>query len=481
MVKSFWRIFYVLSCFLTAAFIVWQPVYFLFFLFAVLFSVIIFWKTEESLMALVLYFPFQIALNLSGDIDLASSRIFIIILFLAWIIKSLAQKNLKIPYSPVSGLIAVFLGLAALSAVFSISPERALIRLLFFLNIIPVYFIFAAYFNSILKIKKLIYVLLFSAGIISLIGIIQFLAQFIFGIDAVINFLSHNIAPVFYGESFSAVILENPSWLVNVGGATYLRAISLFADMHMFAIYLGLVIPLALSLFIFSDYLMFSMRTKWFILSVNLILFFTLLATFSRSGYLGALFGISAIFLAGWKFFEKRIKLAIGVIVIIISISGVSSSGMFASRFFSTFDLSEGSNSERVLNWRQAINIIGNYPITGVGIGAYSLAVDPLTPVKSAVTAHSTYLGIAAEMGIAALLIWLALLGATMKNLIVIFFSKNGFSKEARVIALGLLGSFIWFSVQSFFDIAIYSPIVLAILMVYFAISVNLEKEVSIK
>lgn len=475
MAKAFRWIFFVLPCLLMAAFIAWQPVYFLFFLFAVLFSIIIFWKTEESLLALVFYLPFQIALNLSGGIDLASSRVFIIILFLAWIIKSLAQKSLKIPYSPVSGLIAVFLGLAALSAVFSISPERAAVRLLFFLNIIPVYFIFAAYFNSILKIKRLIYIFLFSAGAIALIGIIQFLAQFIFGIDAVINFLSRDIAPVFYGESFSAAILENPSWLVNVGGVTYLRAISLFADMHMFAIYLGLIIPLSLSLFLFSSYLMFSMRTKAFILLVNLILFFTLLATFSRSGYLGAFLGISAIFLAGWKSFGKRIKLAIGAFILIIAVAGFSFFGVFASRFLSSFDLSEGSNSERVFNWHQAINIIGDYPVIGVGVGAYSLAIDPLTPVKSAVTAHSTYLGIAAEMGLAALLVWAVLLAATIKNLIVIFFSKNIYSEEARIIALGLLGSFVWFSVQSFFDIAIYSPIVLIILMIYFAISVNLK------
>lgn len=480
MTKTFWAGLLLLTGILLSIFIVFQPVYFILFLAAIIFLVIVFWKTEESLLALVFYLPFQIAFNVSKGIDLASSRVIIVILFLAWVIKSLAKKTLVIPDKLISGFIIVFLGLAILSAFFSINQERSAIRLLYFLNIIPTYFIFAAYFNSIPKIIKLIRALLASAVIIAVIGIIQFFGQFVFGVDKIIGFLSKNVAPVFYGESFSHAILANPSWLVNIGGQTYLRAISLFPDMHMFAIYLGLVIPLALSLFLFSGYLSYTIRIKSLLLFINLILSFSLLATFSRSGYVGAFFGIFAVVAVGWKFFDKRIKLMIIALAFVTIVLGLNSSGLFTSRFLSTFDLSEGSNSERIVNWYQGLRIIGDYPVTGVGVGAYSAAISPIAPVKSVISPHSTYLGIAAEMGLIALLVWIMLLVVTMKNLFTIFFSKNNTSKEAKIIALGLLGSFVWFLIQSVFDIAIYSPVVFVVLMIYFAVSVNLGEEKNI-
>jgi putative inorganic carbon (HCO3(-)) transporter len=470
-------IFFVLASLLIAFFIVWEPVYFFLLLAAVLSLIIFFWKTGESLIFLVLYLPFQVALNISGDIDLASSRVMIVTLFLAWFTKSLAKKRLEIANKPTTWLLLIFLILILFSVLFSIDQERSAVRSLFFLSILPLYFVSIAYLDSLAKITKVVYVLLLSASLAGLAGIIQFLCQFLFGIDAIMNFWSKNIAYLFYGQSFGKIIITNPSWLVNINGETFFRAISFFPDPHMFSFYLGMAAPMALSLVIFSDTFDLSKRQKLLLYICNAILFLALGLTFSRAGYFGAFFGVISIVLLGWKFFTRNIKLVITAAFLLISVLIFSSSSLIISRFISSFDPSEGSNLERLINWNQSIKIIGDSPFYGVGVGSYAEALNARAPLRSSVTAHNTYLDIAAEIGIPALIVWIIMLVLTVINLISIFKSKGLQLSKEKVISLGLAGTFIWFSSQMIFDTAIYSPTLLSMLMVYLGISVNLRRE----
>lgn len=472
-------------CFLSASFllaylIVWFPGYFLAAIAGLLLLIIMARKTRESLIALIFYLPFQIALNITGEIDLASSRFLIAVFFIIWLIKGLAAKKVEIPRDATAALILIFTGLAALSATFSIDQGRSFVRLLYFLSIAPLYFISAHYINSTALIKKVFGAIAASGALASFFGIVQFLGQFIFGIDPIMDFMAKNIAPVFYGQSFSVLVLANPSWLVNIGGGTYLRAISFFPDPHMFAFYLGLVIPVALTLFLRANDFNFSRIIKILILIVNILLFLALGFTFSRAGYIGAAFGIAAVFALNWKFLEKKFKIAAAVVSLIIAMGLFSSSNLIINRFFDVFNTAEGSNSERLANWTQALKIIEYHPLTGVGVGAYALAIDPRSSARSSVTAHNTYLDIAAEMGIGALLAWIAILALAAKKLFKISKGKNigiANSGEGTALSTGLAGAFVWFSVQSIFDTAIYSPALFAMLMVYLAIAVNLEKE----
>ena len=79
-------------------------------------------------------------------------------------------------------------------------------------------------------------------------------------------------------------------------------------------------------------------------------------------------------------------------------------------------------------------------------------------------------------MGVFALLVWVALLAMTIKKLAAILSTRGKELDDTKIIAFGLLGSFIWFSAQSVFDTAIYSPTLFAVLMVYWAIVANLER-----
>lgn len=478
MIKNNLKIIFWALCFLLAAvsayLIVWQALYLLWFVLLLAALLLIVWKTREALVVLIFFLPLQFALNISENVDLSLIRILIVILFLLWVAKSLAQKNFFIPNRPQTWLILIFTALSLLSVFFSIDESRSATRELFFLSILPVYFVAADYLKSAALLRKTAVAIFYSATIAAIIGIIQFLSQFTFGVDKVVDFWAKNVAQIFYGRSFGALVLNYPSWLVNISGQTYLRSISLFPDPHMFAFYLGLVIPLAMAFLLFAGSLSFSRRTKIFLAILNIILFLALFLTFSRAGYLGAFFGVGAFILLSWRFFEARIKSIIGAIFIIFILAMLASPNLVLSRFYSVFNLKEGSNSERLANWQNAFKIIQDAPLTGVGVGAYALALDPRSPERTPVSAHNTYLDIAAEMGIPAFLVWLGLLFAGVKRLISLS-AAGAASPFALTLSLGLSGSLVWFSAQSFFDTAIYSPTILAMLMIYFAITVNLD------
>jgi len=58
--------------------------------------------------------------------------------------------------------------------------------------------------------------------------LLQFLSQFIFGLEKTYSFWAINILPIFSGFNLGAMILAYPSWLVNVSGETIMRAFSFF-------------------------------------------------------------------------------------------------------------------------------------------------------------------------------------------------------------------------------------------------------------
>lgn len=428
---------------------------------------------DMALLVLVFYLPFQVALNISSGIDLASGRVFILIIFAVWLVRSLAERKININFSLQTFLLSAFLFLASLSTLWAFEDERALRKILVFLSIFPLYYIVSSFEN-----KKYIYkgldALFLGGFLISLIGLAQFAAQFVVGIDPVMEFWSEIIAPVFYGNEFGAEVVSNPSWLVNVGGTTLLRVFSLFPDSHMLSFYIGLILPILISCGLFykkdySDSESFVLRSKAVIAIFILTILLSEALTFSRGGYVGMVAGMGTLIVLGWNYFSHKKKLVVSFFFAIFIIFAVTNGQTFVDRFISSFDISEGSNSERLKNWGQGFEMFTDNFLSGVGIGNYSYELKPSAGYRTPIYAHNTYLDIGAEMGVFSLLIWLALFAVSIIQLY--NFSKRSSSDIERALSLGLISSFIWFSAHSFFDTAIYSPTVLSVLMVVLAIT----------
>jgi len=449
------------------------------------------------LILFIFYIPFQICLNISPGIDLASGRILTLFLFAVWIIKSLAEKRFVVKFNAQTLLILLFLFIAIFSMLQASDIERGVRKILVFLSIFPLYFVIASiktcksgvenntteldYFASNRNrhkapqylqtttaswISKIIKAMISSAFILSLVGILQFVLQFFIGIDSIFAFWSRYVSPVFYGRTFGAEVISNPSWFVNINEATVMRAISIFPDPHMFSFYLGLISPILLSV------LLVEKVNKNYLLTLFafILLLTSEFLTFSRGGYIGMIAGCGIVLIASWKNITFTRKTILGFMSFILLALLLLSSQSVTNRFLSTFNFNEGSNVERLKNWTQGIEIFRDNLLFGTGIGNYSLAVDPTASYRSPIYAHNLYLDIAAEMGVFALVIWVILLAITICQLFKL--SKRTEDKFLKSVSLGFAGSLVWFSVHSFFDTPIYSPTILSMFVIILSLSV---------
>lgn len=413
----------------------------------------------KALLFLAIYLPFQIALNPAEGIDLASIRVFILLFFFVWLADSFKKKRIIFKNNIQAWLIVAFLILNAVSIAVAQNSNWSLRKLLFLFSIFPIYFVATAIINSREKMEKIMQALIWSGTAAAAIGIAQFVSQFIFGREAVYAFWANNIVDIFLGRSFGAAVLQYPSWLVGSGGQIYMRAISVFPDPHMFSFYLNLLIPLALGLF-------WAKGAKK-MLGAAIIMLIANAMTFSRAGYFAALVGVAAGIIFIWKKADRKCKWQ-AVIILSVMILAFSVHNPASERFQSSFDIEEGSNQGRLGRWEEAAGLVKNNPAIGVGIGNYSLAIKPEANYREPIYAHNTYLDIAAETGILNAFIWMGIL----------FFAIWKFYEKGKKEKLFFFGAaaILAFAVQSLADTAIYSPVVLALLLIVISFS-NIDEK----
>ena len=427
------------------------------------------------LLLLIAYLPFQVALNLWPGFDLASGRVFILLLFFIWLTKATWEAELPIskcgkPSPPHlvnlrTICLLFFLFISGLSILAAENYWWGLRKFLFFLSVFPLYFLVSGLIDNWQKFKKAVWVLAAGAGLMALIGLIQFLAQFVFGLEKVYGFWALSIVPVFSGFNFGALILAYPSWLVNISGQTIMRGFSLFSDPHIFSLYLGLILPLAITLYLIS------VNYKKLLFAVCCLPFAGLALSFVRGAYLAL---IAAFLVLAWLLWKelnsKKIAILLLLSLLIFFIPGTP----ISARFYSTFNLTEGSNVGRLEMWQSAGQLSREHLWLGLGLGNYSLSIDPDFEYRNPATAHNFYLDLFSEIGIFALIIWLILIFGTIWQLYPApFEDKENFARSAILelhkhshLNVALISSLVYFSVHSIFETAIYSPVILAILMI---------------
>ncbi|MFA4817779.1 MAG: O-antigen ligase family protein [Parcubacteria group bacterium] len=421
----------------------------------------------KLLLLFCLYIPFQIALNPAEGVDLASGRVFILILALMWLISALKNRQVCVPVRIQTFLILSFLFLSAFSLLWARNTDWSLRKLLFLLSIFPIYFITTAISKSDFDRIKIIKFLTWGAGLAALVGLIQFALQFIWGLNNILKFWAGTIAPVFLGTAFSEAVLAYPSWLVNLGGKTIFRATATFPDPHMLSIYLGMALPLALGLFWTSDVQAKRAKDirclggrKIYLILSGVILLADLLS-FSRGGYIGLAAGL-LFFLAVivWKKKVNFKKALIGFVLMFVFFVSILNSPI-GNRFLTSFNAKEGSNQGRLEMWKEAVEIIKNNPL-GVGLGNYALEIKATADYREPFYAHNLYLDIAAETGILNTIIWIAL----------IIFSISGFIKKSKSNVIWLAGatSLVIFSAHSLFETALFSVQALPFLLIVIAL-----------
>jgi len=413
-----------------------------------------------------LYLPFQIALNPVSGVDLASARIFSLLIFVVWLIDSLKKKKLNLPANLTFLLLVSFVFICALSCFFAANPGWGIRKLIFILSFFPIFWVISDRFVSNQKILALLNFLLWGALAAALVGILQFALQFIFPLDQIYSAWAIIIQP-FLGESFSQAVLTNPSWLVNVGGKTLLRATAFFPDPHMLAFYLNMTGLIALGIYF---YFKNKNQDKKKYLLIFFILLFASLLTFSRGGYLGIISGLIFFALFYFKNQLKNILSNSSSLLIIFTIFiGIfiffAVPNNFSHRLQSSFNPFEGSNAGRLQTWNQSLAVVKNNLVIGTGLGNYPLAVKPSANYREPIYSHNTILDIAAETGILNALIWISIFIAAIIS------ALQKYSQQNNFVFLGLASALIAFFTHSLFETPLFSIHVFPLLLLVLALS----------
>lgn len=409
-----------------------------------------------------LLLPFQFALSPAPGIDLAVIRVATLVLVILWLVRGFVSRKLMLPVGVPSFFLLTFLFLAVFSLLWADNTVFAGRKVLFFCSFLPLFFVLLSWFREYPEERRgVLRAFLYGAFLAAASGIFVFSLQFFLGVERVFSFLTQYILPFFLGTSFGQSVAAYPSLLVNISGETILRASGFFPDPHMFSVYLGMAVPVALGMFFSTT----TKKRRWFMVFLTLLL--ADLLTFSRGGYVGLFCGGLFFFFgagASMRWNKKYVTWALtgGMIVTLLF-----SFGPIGTRLFSSFSQTDGSNIERLRLWQEATGHIASRPLLGVGLGNYPLVVKPDATYREPIYAHNLYLDIALELGLVGLVLFL---GFVMTALVSAW---KVWQEKRQYLSLSLVVSLVVFLTHSVFETALFSVHVLPALLLMVAIGVS--------
>jgi putative inorganic carbon (hco3(-)) transporter len=220
----------------------------------------------------------------------------------------------------------------------------------------------------------------------------------------------------------------------------------------------------------------------WLLLFPFLIMFRGIMVTFSRGGYVACAFGLYAI-----TFFRSK---GLFVLMLLSTVFAVFNPWMLPGgiryRMAQTFESKgpssyvesldaedqqlEASAQSRLDIWKAALELIKDSPVFGVGYGLFPVRIREIWKGGIEIDAHNTYIILAAEQGIPAVLIFLVIV------FIGIVYAWRLYSTTrhpfTRSFSLGVLGSLFGLLMANMFgsrlnhqEVSSYFWIILALLM----------------
>ena len=240
------------------------------------------------------------------------------------------------------------------------------------------------------------------------------------------------------------------------------------------------------TMFLFLGFfLVYFPRLKYLLLIFPfLVVFRGIMVTFSRGAYIGCAFGGLAITFFKSKFLFLIIALLLFFTLLNPSFLPKGIRNRMGSTFYdekvastSLEEIKDESAQVRIELWKGAIAMTKDRPIFGYGYGTFPYVIGNYVPGLSNFDAHNTYLILAAEMGIPALLIFLLILFIMIKNARWLYLKSK--DKFVRAFALGMLGCLFGLVMVNMFGSRLNSEEVGAYFWIYAGLimaAVNMKK-----
>ncbi len=331
----------------------------------------IFWKPYVGILLFIsfLYFPPE-------DHGLGGTRMSLIvywIVFIAWLIKKIQEKKLNVKWSSqliTMGLLSVWLFTISLSA--HIDVVASLNESVKFFKVFAFCFLMVALCNSQKKLELM-------------------LAANMFGIT------------YFAANGFHSFLFQG-----DIDG--------IFLDNNSLGHILDLFFPMAIMMIFHSN--------KWIRLW-GWVLFPMIITTIILSDSRGSGLGLAGVMV--WILFQAlrglRWKLfgiiGVAILLSVLAMCCTKAGEKYTKRVetIKTYEKDEGSSMKRIYLWKAGLEMMKDYPLTGVGMANFTRTFPEYNPYLKPQTTHSTYIQFGSECGIPGLGLYLLLLFFYFKTL----------------------------------------------------------------
>ncbi|EHQ92006.1 O-antigen ligase family protein [Desulfosporosinus youngiae] len=278
----------------------------------------------------------------------------------------------------------VLLGVYLLSTAFSIAPAHSLAETVRLVSMIVTLYLVIAYVQDEKDLQRLGYTLIAVGAVLGLIAVVQYLTKWFF-------------IPT------SAVVINR-------------RANTTFADPNIFARFLVVT-------FLFSVAEL-ERRTSW---SARVMSVLAILLQGAGLGITGSRGGILALGVASLVFVvlipRRKVTLSAMVCMILAIIAAAVLNPAIMARIESLrTGLLSASGAHREYLWRAGMSMVRDYPLTGIGVGAFGVAFTTIYPYFNPYStfyvslSHTAVLTVLAETGFIGFTVLYLLFGKTLQR-----------------------------------------------------------------
>ena len=342
--------------------------------------------------AVVLALPFRVPLELGGETANLLVPLYVVVLAgtVALFVRAARDRSAARPEKdrPAPGrwaaamvpLLALSVVLYAVGIIWSGDPSRGLQDLCFFLIPFAVLFALLTEVEWDRRTLRIVFVLLLAQALVcAAIGFGQYLTRELFWNEAVIRSNDFHV---------------------------YFRVNSLFWDPNLYGRYLALVITIAVAVLAWAK----DRRTAFWLAAATLVLWLSLVTTFSQSSFFALIAGLAAVLALRWSL---RGVLAGVAAAAVAGVALLAIGGELVKLDLDRLNPQTGGRADLVTG---GLEMFGDRPVAGYGSGSFSRSFQeevagPDAPVTES---HTEPITVAAEGGIVGLAIYLALIVSSL-------------------------------------------------------------------